>query len=279
MIGSADRAALEVAIRRHGLGRVVTPLLAGARLAAVLEPTPRGSTRTRLGGAPLLPAGMDWPLRQGVPLGFLGQIDLGEAPLAALSPPLPSAGLLALFFDVVHRPGGYAPWHQGLVRVLHLEEPALAPRPLHAKLPPEARFSEIPRSPSLRWTLPPAESLLIELLRLTTRERDQYLELLESLAGDLLDRPYHQLLGHPELVEGDQALECELVRAGFETSDGAAEHHPAAAGLRRSAAAWRLLLQLDLGELSSAPGLLYVWIREEDLAARRFDAAWALLQR
>ena len=45
---------------------------------------------------------------------------------------------------------------------------------------------------------------------------------------------------------------------------------------------WRLLLQLDscedLGMMWGDMGLVYFWIRQEDLQARRFDRTWVILQ-
>ena len=45
---------------------------------------------------------------------------------------------------------------------------------------------------------------------------------------------------------------------------------------------WRLLLQLDSDDRAKMmwgdAGMLYFWMRQEDLAQRGFDQAWLILQ-
>jgi uncharacterized protein YwqG len=49
-----------------------------------------------------------------------------------------------------------------------------------------------------------------------------------------------------------------------------------------SALEWRLLLQVPsadaAGMMWGDVGCLYYWIRQDDLAARRFDRSWMILQ-
>lgn len=52
---------------------------------------------TRLGGAPDLPVGADWPLGQFEPAMFLGQFDLADVRARTGSDLLPASGLLSLF--------------------------------------------------------------------------------------------------------------------------------------------------------------------------------------
>jgi uncharacterized protein YwqG len=52
--------------------------------------------------------------------------------------------------------------------------------------------------------------------------------------------------------------------------------------LRTGAADWRLILQLDTDERAGwmwgDGGKIYVWMREQDVRARRFDRCWTILQ-
>jgi hypothetical protein len=62
------------------------------------------ASRSRFGGVPFLPAGMEWPRRvSGRPLHFLAQLDLREAPAGDV---LPADGTLAFFHDAEHDPWG-----------------------------------------------------------------------------------------------------------------------------------------------------------------------------
>lgn len=65
------------------------------------------TTKSRLGGLPSLPGGIDWPrqTQSGTPLHFLAQIDLSELPATPLDASiddarLPSSGMLFFFADI-----------------------------------------------------------------------------------------------------------------------------------------------------------------------------------
>src|SRR5262249_27627208 len=91
----------------------------------------------------------------------------------------------------------------------------------------------------------------------------------------------HRLLGYQEELGRELELDCQLAAAGVVDDDYEAyfqqrEEHESAAR------AWRLLLQLSSDEDLRTPwapfGRLYVFIRDDDLRARNFDAAWAILR-
>jgi hypothetical protein len=97
-----DRPQLRALLRAQGLDRVAEPLLAFARDSIALERTPSLDSAvpigaTKLGGAPDLPVGVDWPTHAGVPYAFLCQVACAEA--APLDPTglLPQSGMLCFF--------------------------------------------------------------------------------------------------------------------------------------------------------------------------------------
>ena len=79
------------------------------------------------------------------------------------------------------------------------------------------------------------------------------------------------------------ALECQLVTHGLSCGWTWPKDDPRYAELEAGASAWRLLAQIE-SELEhsdmcfSDAGTLYYWIRDEDLRARRFGAAWMICQ-
>jgi uncharacterized protein YwqG len=80
-----------------------------ARPAVRLAHTSR-KTNCHLGGVPLVPAGFVWPSnKDGRPLAFLAQLDLGEVRAAAEIEWLPKAGTLLFFYDVIDEPWGFEP--------------------------------------------------------------------------------------------------------------------------------------------------------------------------
>ncbi len=94
----------------------------------------------------------------------------------------------------------------------------------------------------------------------------------------------HKLLGHSDNIQGDMELECQLVSHGeyCGDSDDAYESERGKA-LAPGAADWVLLLQIDSDEdncdmMWGDSGRLYLWIRQDDLAARAFGKSWLVLQ-
>jgi uncharacterized protein YwqG len=85
------------------------------------------------------------------------------------------------------------------------------------------------------------------------------------------------MLGHPDAVQGDPQLECEAATRGLSAASARADPEIGA-----KAADWRLLLQVDSdrasGMMWSDVGMLYYWIRAEDLATCRFDRVQAIVQ-
>jgi uncharacterized protein YwqG len=81
---------------------------------------------------------------------------------------------------------------------------------------------------------------------------------------------------------GDMMLECALVSAGLYCGDATAYQDARLPVFRQQAHRWRLLLQVPsveaAGMMWGDAGCLYYWIRDDDLAARRFERCWLILQ-
>jgi len=77
-------------------------------------------------------------------------------------------------------------------------------------------------------------------------------------------------------------LEAQLVSNGLYCGDASGYNNPRAKALAAGATDWVLLLQLDSDDAAKImwgdAGMLYFWIRRDDLAARRFDRTWFTLQ-
>src|SRR5205814_3675825 len=88
-------------------------------------------------------------------------------------------------------------------------------------------------------TAAPWEFSEVGALNLSRDERMAYAGAIEEDAG-----PIHRLLGHPEPVQGDMQLECQLVSHGLYCGDASGYRDTRATALRPGAADWRLLLQI-----------------------------------
>ena len=93
----------------------------------------------------------------------------------------------------------------------------------------------------------------------------------------------HEILTYPQLVQDDMRGECQLVTNGIYCGEPSAYDDPRAPGLLQNTSSWQLLLQIDTDEegpgwMWGDAGRLYFWITLEDLAARRFEKCWLILQ-
>lgn len=267
---------------RHGLAGVADAIIATLSPALQLRKLPERARdrRSKLGGTPLVPDGAEWPHRATQPLTALAQIDCEE--IAAVAPELglPARGLLQLFYDVEEQPWGFDPADAGGAVVRYLPDPDRCRTPATTPVvdvPPRALgFHRI-------MTLPSLGSLAGDALALTYEQRLAYIDLCSDFVVASLDeQPGHQLGGHPDQVQGDMQLECQLVTNGLYCGDASGYESPRARELAPGAADWTLLLQIDsddeLGLMWGDLGRVYFWIRRQDLAARDFSRVWAILQ-
>lgn len=265
--------AIAMLARRAGLDRVAEATSALRRSSIRLSKSAATSGASRLGGAPELAPGTAWPTgASGRPLSFVAQIDCAEAWPFDLEQRLPFEGRLAFFCDLEPARGRrevdpracavlYEPAGERLVETSPPDPeratPELAPRAVLASNEP---------------TLPVAGARAVSALGLDDDEHEGYVALRDALVpAHLGDRrpPLHRMLGHADALRGDPALTAARAGSPAPAAGGDAEHAT-------------LLLQLDADAEVATPwteGRLFVWIRDADLAARRFDAAWAYLER
>lgn len=278
-----------------------------------LASLPRGASR--FGGGPDLPTGFTWPdwlvrpfectgepddtpVRARGKLNFLAQLDLAEAARLLPELGLPPVGWLYFFFDADALPWGFDPADRDAARVLYHAGPAadlvrhFPPRP-----PPDPSW-DFPCC-ALDFlpvrTLPDGQTLFKRFVAETpgaageacresdaavgSTRQDQLYAVLEACDEAA---PIHQLRGCAHPLHDPMELECQLVANGVNCGSPDAFDTPRARHLAAGAADWQLLLQLDS---DTAPGfewcdvgLLYFWIRRQDLAAQRFDRTWTILQ-
>ncbi len=90
----------------------------------------------------------------------------------------------------------------------------------------------------------------------------------------------HQLGGWPRAIQPWMESMAQLASNGVDAGSSEAFSSPEGTRLLAEAGAWRLVFQLgpDEGIGNKLPGALNILVREEDLAARRFDRAWAVYE-
>jgi uncharacterized protein YwqG len=251
-----------------------------------LIPRKRSKWKSRLGGLPDVPPGFVWPaLSTGEPLAFVAQIDLAELREVGLpgAEALPERGALS-FFHGMESSSSHG--HQGNAgRVFFFDDPTLA----RAKAPKHPEFAALP-SIALSLELQTEELPDIESAFYPQMLADEgplpddvYGAAAERFGSfvahyvqrgvrDESERPVHRVLGYADPLQADvyACTEGNAAERPFDTWTSR-EHFAAASR-------WRLLLQVDSdpdrGLSFGDDGVLAFMIREEDLAARRFDRVW-----
>ncbi len=133
------------------------------------------------------------------------------------------------------------------------------------------------------WTLPTIfESKNDDFEYWRTEEYEELLSrLCEGSSND--SRQIHRAGGHPQEVQCDIRLECQLVTNGIYCGNPSGYKDPRRAELEKGALDWRLLVQFDsdedkLGWMWGDVGRVYFWARQQDIDATDFNNSWAILQ-
>jgi uncharacterized protein YwqG len=229
-----------------------------------------------------------------LPLIFVAQINLAEAWHAGpLDPDFPRSGLLTIFYDALEAPMGYDPAdHVGYRVLFHTSDSALLTR---RASPAEltAVIGEAPFAPLRCLAQACLAPLPIETAHFASLNFDETtLDAIQEWWGggdesmyageDGTDWRCHRVGGWPTPLQGDMQTKCALVAAGYYCGDGDAYSAAETEPVRATAGEWLLLAQIGSDEKSAMSwgsyGRLYVWIRRQDLVARRFEAARIILQ-
>lgn len=176
---------------------------------------------SRMGGAPDLPEGVDWPRHGDVDMGFLVQLNLAEVAAVLPDSPLPRDGLLSFFAVVTADHDDY-----GTVgKVIHAPVGIpLAPLPVPDS-PEKAYAPQYPAAIELRVELsvPAPGGAAIEAVNLGEKNADnpKYWDGV-WMHRNVHDRqPCHRLLGHPDmnftyhLGDGDLLLQVDADDAAY----------------------------------------------------------------
>lgn len=248
---------------------------------------------TRFGGQPDVPPGFEWPTFEGRrfdgevkvrPLTFLAQFNCGElAPLDS-ERLLPDHGLLSFFYDVEVQPWGYAPEDRGGARVFWFEDlSTLSAAEFPAEMEDYCQFPMIKISAEREKSYPGPEDFFSGTWEETD---DEAFDAAQEALGGGDPGICSKLLGWPDVIQNSMAVECDLVTQGCNLGNGWGDI-PQDVRQRAEESAldrWRLLFQLDVVErddfelMFGDSGRIYFYIPTEDLAERRFDRVWLILQ-
>lgn len=244
---------------------------------------------SKFGGTPDLPPDWSWPTRkdrksgQERSLDFVAQINFAESKTYDVEGELPAHGILYLFYDLDAQPWGFDPAERDGYHVAYYDGDTaqLQPRPAPQNSNHDYALGAARLHYGGRLESPNPYGFLITTAGLDEEEDETYTDAYNALQDEYALS--HKLLGHSENIQGDMELECQLVTNGLYCGDPSGYQDPRAAALIAGAADWVLLLQIDsdednCGMMWGDSGRIYLWIRREDLQARRFAQAHLILQ-
>ncbi|HLZ58468.1 MAG TPA: YwqG family protein [Ktedonosporobacter sp.] len=280
-----DKAGTQAAFVAAGLGRLLKDLDALARNSIRLTTTPIDEARMRIGaskvgGRPDLPRGVSWPQWKGLPQSFIAQIRLKDASTYDSDKVLPADGMLWFFYDEQQEIYGASPDDRGGWSVIYKAGKVGRLRPTRppTTLPATSHFKASSVRFSGEITLSDQPQLEIPNLDWTDEEMQQYETLLSTFPTPAdHGTTQHRLLGNPYTLQDDMHLQCQLYSHGVTDIND-----PRVEELSKGAIDWLLLLQIDtdeeIGMRWGSTGMLYYWIKREDLQAGTFDNTWLVLQ-
>ncbi len=243
---------------------------------------------SKIGGAPDVPLGFEWPEWKGKPLGFVAQFNLEEVAAFDVEHALPDSGTLSFFYAIEEQPWGEADdagaW-QGLwwPREVALERREQLDK---SKMP---QFSSLPAHAlefAVEWTVPDTNAAVLVDVEPDDADWEVYLDWLEMLGNRASGKSRHRLLGYADHVQDDVPSCAYLEANNLKLPAGNSEAFWKQMQ-RGEAKNWSLLFQLDSQFDRQARkvkwcwgdvGMIYFCIHADDLAARRFDKVWMQLQ-
>lgn len=271
------------------LEKVVSALVKNEIVMEVEDGGNIAPNASKLGGKPFLPKNFAWPRfsdgDEERSLSFLCQINLSDVKQYDKDCLLPREGLLYFFYDCESFRWGFDPEDKGCARVFYYEKTdGFEPLSWPEEIDEDYIVPDMPVRFSNRKSYPRFEEL--EIHSNVDCEWEDYDEVLEKLGVDL-DAEDHKLLGYANIIQNEMLSECERVSRGLYCGDAASYQNTPEdeeIAILRGAKDWTLLLQLSTLEKDDWEymwgdcGMLYFYIKKQDLLQRRFENAWFSLQ-
>jgi uncharacterized protein YwqG len=247
-----------------------------------------------------------------VPLMFLGQIHLEEVPRYGDFPCLPSSGILYFFWDLFHYPPGWRVSSKGACKVVYVSniselQTLSPPRGLIARLEIDIE-NQCGLSFEAGWISAKYTDTMIAFEESMDEDEDAehcnnaippsfLTEALEEIPQDFPERDdssivikdhptvgesVHLLFGSPIEIQNPMEAMCQLCFHGFNALEYNIRSDQEVAHLKEGVKDWQLLLQLDsddnLDWMWGDAGVIYFWIRKQDLEKQDFSNVWCEMQ-
>ena len=262
--------------------------------------SPLHATASRIGGKPAVPADFEWCCYEGKlygeeesknrPLSFLAQINLKDIAGLDAEGLLPKSGILSFFYELETMTWGYDPADKGSARVFYFpDEAVLSPAEFPDGLEDYAMLPELALSFEQHISLPEFSSFDDGA---DHDDDDDYFDDYCDCSAECgyvpdAEGEYIKMFGYPDVIQNPMEEECETVTRGYRLGsreDYAKVPEEEKPDIRAAAGEWVLLFQMgtiengDYELMFGDCGHIYFWIKKSDLAERRFDRIWLVLQ-
>lgn len=241
---------------------------------------------SKIGGKPFLPVDFVWPIftdkadNETRPLSFFCQLNLSELAPFDKEKLLPEKGILSFFYECESFCWGFDPEDKGAARVFYFEDTS------------DFIAFDVPEDLNEDYTIPEiAVKFKTEISYPRFEEFgihsdiecdwDSYDNILASLGVNIDQDPEgHKILGYADIIQDEMLSECERIGRGLSCGDSESyKNTPAdvSADITDKAKEWTLLLQLgtiekgDFEWMFGDCGMLYYYIKKDDLAEKRFE--------
>lgn len=246
--------------------------------------------KSRIGGKPTLPEGMEWPYNTpeegestGSPLAFMAQFSFEELAEYDLDHVLPQKGMVYFFYDAAEEAAGFMVNEKDSARILFYEgdTETLKEREFPEELEEDFQIPQFDIQFATQSEVPLCEEY--EQITQESVSYGEYDDDLETLGFDRDgDKEITKLLGYADLCQGSMLLICEMIRNGIDCHNfDYLEHKDEYID---AASEWILLFQVDTISNSEFElmfgdnGRLYYYIRKEDLQNKKFENGWFMTQ-
>ena len=237
---------------------------------------------TKAGGQPLASRSFEWPKWKGKSLAFLMQIKLSEMDLLSRMAHFPQNGLLYVFYDQEQSTWGYDPNDKGSWKIIfEPEHDDLVVVPYPEDIDHIYKYREKKLGQKLIKTYPSGSDERIDAFQFTHEQSNWYFDVFYDSAYQ--SKYHHQIGGYAYEVQCQAMdLECQLVSNGIFCGDANYLNDPRTKELEKHRSDWMLLLQIDSDDdvdfIWGDIGLLYFWIKKDDLEKLNFEDVWMILQ-
>jgi uncharacterized protein YwqG len=236
---------------------------------------------TKIGGQPLAGKDFKWPKWRDQSLAFIAQIKLSEINSLSQMQPFPRKGFLYVFYDKEQSTWGFDPKDKESWKIIFEQEyDDLAELPYPQDLEDNYRYNEKKLEQKLIKTYPSWGDERVNALQLIEGQIDWCYDFADSV---YCSKPRHQIGGIANAIQNPEMdLDCQLASNGLYCGDASGYTDPRRKKLEKNRADWILLLQIDTdddtGFMWGDAGMLYFWIKKDDLEKLNFENTWMILQ-